>query len=117
MNPGLHVVYRRVKEQVPLGDGNNKKVFKAIRMHGNAIEYVPLCLLLIFLLENKGADGRLVHAVGIMLTAGRILHPIGIFRTIGVSIPRFVGTNLTFIALITAAAGCLYYFFNSSPIL
>ncbi len=109
----FHVIYRRFKEQVPLGDGGNKKVIKAIRMHGNAMENIPLGLLLIFFMEVSGASPLLIHASGITLTLGRILHPIGIYRSIGTSIPRFLGMNLTFLSLIIGATSCLYYFLNS----
>jgi uncharacterized membrane protein YecN with MAPEG domain len=44
------VMYRRTA-RVGLGDGNNPDLLKRIRVHANAVEYVPLYLLLMLILE------------------------------------------------------------------
>lgn len=107
------VIRARLKNQVPLGDGGNKEVLKAIRIHGNAAEYLPITLLLLLLLESNQAPAGLLHGLGIAVTAGRVAHAWGISRTIGPSVGRFIGTNLTFLSIIVGAVyGLVLYFGN-----
>jgi uncharacterized protein len=42
---GINVTVHRVKLGVPLGDGGNPEMLRMIRLHGNAVEYLPLALL------------------------------------------------------------------------
>lgn len=91
-----YVVRGRWKNQVILGDGNNKDMIKRIRVHANFIEYVPLALILMLLIEFEGAPDALIHGLGIALTLGRIIHPIGIMTKSGPSIGRSGGMMLTF---------------------
>jgi uncharacterized membrane protein YecN with MAPEG domain len=41
---GINVTVHRVKLGVPLGDGGNPQMLRMIRLHGNAVEYIPLAL-------------------------------------------------------------------------
>ncbi len=92
---GMNVVRTRWKEQVPLGDGGKKAMEKAIRIHGNAIENIPIALLLLLSLEINGATHMLLHVCGSLFLGARILHVFGLSRTIGVSAGRFSGTLLS----------------------
>ncbi|MFC3691768.1 MAPEG family protein [Chenggangzhangella methanolivorans] len=71
------VVAGRFSSDVLHGDGGNQTLLKRIRSHGNFIEYVPLTLILIGLLEASGAGGGLVTTLLVVLLVARILHPIG----------------------------------------
>lgn len=53
----------RRKLGIALGDSGNETLHRAIRVHANFAEYVPLTLLLAVLLELGGARALLVHAV------------------------------------------------------
>mgnify|MGYP006233553957 FL=1 len=46
-----NVVRYRLGKKVSLGDGGHKDVNRAIRAHGNTVEYIPLALILMALLE------------------------------------------------------------------
>ncbi|SDN08578.1 hypothetical protein SAMN05216360_105326 [Methylobacterium phyllostachyos] len=73
------VIGARVSENVLFGDGGDTAVLKRIRSHANFIEYVPLALILIGLLEAGGGGHGLVQGLLVALLVGRILHPIGMF--------------------------------------
>ena len=45
------VIKQRLKHQVGLGDGGQPALVRAIRVHGNFIENVPLALLLLLMYE------------------------------------------------------------------
>ncbi|MDN3651313.1 MAPEG family protein [Thalassotalea ponticola] len=94
--------YRRSK-QVGIGDGNDKDLAKAIRVHGNFAEYVPLALILLAIYELSGAQAYTVHVLGGAFVAARFLHALGLSKSIGVSWQRFVGTLSTFLVLLILA--------------
>lgn len=100
----LRVARLRGSLKVALGDGGERALQKAIRVQGNFVEYVPMALLLLFLLElSRQAPLWALHVLGAGLLLGRILHAIGLSTSAGLSLGRFVGTLLTFsMILITA---------------
>ena len=73
------VIGTRVSENVLFGNGGDDAVLKRIRSHANFIEYVPLALILIGLLEAGGGSHGLVQGLLVALLVARILHPIGMF--------------------------------------
>jgi len=105
----LLVVRARQRHKVLIGDGGNAELLRAQRAHGNAIEYVPLILILLLTLASLKASLILIHVIGGLLTFGRILHAIGLSRSSGVSIGRAGGSLLTWIAMLIAIVACLFY--------
>lgn len=71
------VVRLRTLYHVSYGDGGFTELQSAIRAHGNAVEYVPIALLLLLLLEMDGADTWMVHLCGLTTLLGRLLHYYG----------------------------------------
>ncbi|MEO0973316.1 MAG: MAPEG family protein, partial [Pseudomonadota bacterium] len=63
-------MYRR-RHRIGVGSGSNKDLELAIRAHGNAVETIPLGLLLLLLFEVNGAPHLAVHAFGAVFTAAR----------------------------------------------
>lgn len=100
----LRVARLRKTLKVGIGDGGERALQKAIRVQGNFIEYVPMALLLLFLLElSRQAPFWVLHLLGAGLLLGRVLHAIGLSTTAGLSFGRMVGILLTFgMILITA---------------
>ncbi|WP_290525542.1 MAPEG family protein [Alcanivorax sp.] len=72
-----NVVRLRLAKKVSLGDGGHKDVSRAIRAHGNTIEYLPLALILMALLEINGGGGTALHSYGILLVGGRVVYSYG----------------------------------------
>jgi hypothetical protein len=72
------VVRLRMQYRIATGDGGSYELQTAIRVHGNAVEYLPIgCLLLLFM-EMNGAAIWTVHACGILLILGRLFHYYGL---------------------------------------
>lgn len=72
-----NVVRLRLAKKVSLGDGGHKDVSRAIRAHGNTIEYLPLALILMALLEINGGSSTALHSYGILLVGGRVVYSYG----------------------------------------
>lgn len=101
------VVTLRNKYQVRMGDGGHTELTGAVRVHGNLLEYMPMGLILLLLLEAVGFSGWVIHALGILLLAARLLHLKGIHDPAGASISRKIGTRLTWIQMTIASLLCL----------
>lgn len=99
----VRVVLLRRATKTGLGDGSHDPLAKAIRAHGNAVEYIPLILVLMLLLELNGTGGPVLHALGGSLLVARLLHAWGLSQTRGMSFGRFYGTALTWLVLLAAA--------------
>ncbi len=104
------VISRRIKHNIAIGSGRadglegERDLLKAVRIHGNFIEYVPFILFLFLLLELSGACALQLHILGTSLIIARLLHALGLYKTPeGASLPRLIGTVLTFLILLTAA--------------
>lgn len=70
---------RRLK--IAIGDAGNPAMLRAMRVHSNFAEYVPLSLLLILLAAGSGAHPMLIHFLGLTLMAGRISHAYGVSQS------------------------------------
>ncbi|GAB3482113.1 MAPEG family protein [Marinomonas epiphytica] len=95
------VVKARLKNQVLLGDGGHKDLLAARSAHSNAVETIPISLILLFSLEWNDGAIWLVHLLGCLLLVGRILHAHGIL-TEGLRF-RKTGMQLTLLAIVVAA--------------
>jgi uncharacterized membrane protein YecN with MAPEG domain len=97
------VSLRRRLLRVSLGDGDDKELKKRIRAQANAIEYLPLGLLLLLCLEWNQTLPVILHICGIVLIVARALHAYGLSRTGGTSPERFAGTGLTWLVMLAMA--------------
>ena len=104
----LRVVLLRKGRGVGIGTGGDAELARAVRVHGNFAEYVPLALLLLALLELAGTPSGLLWAFGLGLLLARVLHALGLARASGYSAGRFGGTLLTFLLLAAMAATGLW---------
>ncbi len=104
----LRVILRRKSAGIGIGDGGDHELAKRVRAHANAVEYLPIGLLLLLLLELDQTAPALVHAFGITLVVGRMLHAFGLSKTSRISIGRALGIVLSMLA-ITAMAVLLLW--------
>lgn len=97
-----YVIRQRWKKLTGLGHGTDPKcpLFRAVRIHANFSEFVPLILLFLTLDEMTGRDAWVTHALGASLVVGRISHFIGIRGSDKVSIGRSLGVLLTYLPLL-----------------
>ena len=70
---------------------------RAIRGHGNLIEYAPFFLILMLALELSDASVTLLYISGIIFTLGRLMHGIAFSFTKKNIFLRIAGMSLTFI--------------------
>ena len=71
------VVRLRRQYHVSHGDGGFYELKVAIRIHGNAVEYIPIAVFLLVMMEMNGADIWMLHLVGLFFFLGRSLHSYG----------------------------------------
>jgi uncharacterized protein len=98
----------RKRLRVAIGDGNDPQLARAARVHANFAEYVPLALLVIYLLEVGGAPRLAIHALCGALLVGRIAHAWGVSQVRENLRFRVAGMALTFVAIVSAALALLY---------
>ena len=106
----IRVVMRRVSARITLGDGDDKELKKRIRAQANCIEYLPLALLLLLLLELNQTRPVLLHVFGIVLIVARVVHGFGLSRTGSVSPERLIGTAVTWLVMAAMALLLIWQF-------
>ena len=72
----LNVVRLRRRGGVVLGDNGDRILTKAIRAHGNAVEQMPVALIVLGLAEANGAPGVLLAPLAVLFLAGRTMHAL-----------------------------------------
>lgn len=97
----IRVTMLRAKKKIDLFDGGDKELGRAIRVQGNFIEYVPLALALMGLIEGMGARPWIVYLFGAVLLAARFAHAWGLYSNVFRA--RVAGTSATWLLL--AAGG------------
>lgn len=100
----------RRKLKIGVGDAGSQQMLRAMRVHSNFSEYVPLCLFLIFLVESAGANPGIIHMLGATLLVGRLSHAYGVSQVKENFRFRVTGMTLTFAVLLGCAAYLLLSF-------
>ena len=95
----------RMQKKIYLGDGGDPAMLSAIRAHGNFMEYVPLCLALIYFASDYYGYWPVAIA-SLVLLISRVLHAGGLLGLIPLG--RTLGAAGTTIVLAVAAAMCVY---------
>jgi uncharacterized membrane protein YecN with MAPEG domain len=102
------VVRARWRYRTGLGIGTEPAMERAVRVHANFVEYVPLTLLLLLLAELAAAPAGLLHACGATLIVCRVLHAYGLSQTSGRSFGRFWGTAGTWAVILALSVTLLW---------
>lgn len=96
------------------GDPVNWELTEKVRRHQNFLEYVPMLLILMGLIEINGGSIMFIHVVGVLLILARIAHATGLRHDSMSSPGRTIGAAGTaLLTLVTAgytiwiAAGAL----------
>ena len=100
----FNVIRHRLKFKIGLGTSDNHILDKAVRVHGNFSEHVPLALLLIFICDYNGTNTLYLHILGITLFVSRLLHAYGLSKTSVRSFGRSAGVIGTILVMVLAAA-------------
>ena len=83
---------------------------RAVRGHGNLIEYAPLFLILMLVMEIKGLDSTYLHISGVVFTVGRLMHGIVFSFMKPNLLLRVGGMILTFMGFIILIILSIYSF-------
>ena len=100
----IRTIRTRHSRKVALGHGDDPAMLRAMRVHANFAEYVPLALLLIYFVETGSHAPWLVHFLGSALLLGRLCHAFGMSRTPENFRYRVLGMGLTFSVILVSAA-------------
>jgi uncharacterized membrane protein YecN with MAPEG domain len=95
----------RMQKKIYLGDGGDPEMLSAIRAHGNFMEYVPLCLALIYFASDYYGYWP-VAVASLVLLLSRVMHAGGLLGFIPLG--RTIGAAGTTIILAAASAMCVY---------
>lgn len=90
--------------RIPIGDQGSPAMLRAMRVQANFVEYVPITLLLIFMLEMQGGSLFVVNLLCLVLLTGRIVHAVGVSQVAEDYRLRVFGMAMTFASLGLAAS-------------
>ncbi|WP_029890581.1 MAPEG family protein [Polycyclovorans algicola] len=96
-------IRERRRASVALGDAGDIGLQRTIRVHANFSEYVPITLILIYMIESLYALPVLVHLLGLGLLIGRLSHAYGVSQPREDFRFRITGMALTFSVIGIAA--------------
>ena len=109
----LNVTRHRMKEGVSTGSGNSHSLDRAVRAHGNNIEYVPGAILGILILAALGYSPLVINLLGASLLVARFCHAHGI-QQLEVALPktRVLGNVLTWALYLIVVCLLVYSYFS-----
>lgn len=104
----LRTVRARQTLRVSLGDGNQPGMTRAMRAHANFAEYVPLALILMYIMERHTNSYAWIHVLGVALLVARLCHAWGFGREPETFQLRAAGAGLTVLVILVAALRLLW---------
>jgi len=112
----LNVIKQRRANKVSIGDGDCQVLKIAMAAQSNAVEYIPIALILLFALEYNQANIMLVHMFGVALIISRLIHAIAIsnenlkYRVLAMQITIFIIIGLAISNFIYLPIDALFKF-------
>ena len=83
---------------------------RAERVLASFVEYAPMTIILLALIELRGAPVFAVHLLGALAVVARVLHAVGSNQIKGAGLMRFMGAQLTFLVVMVLSFACIYLF-------
>lgn len=103
----LGLAYRvaalRMRNKIGLGVGSNKTLARAMAAHGNAVENIPLALILFALAEFQAANTVVLSVCGVVFIIARGMNALGVSQHAGNSFGRFYGIIFSWMIIIFLA--------------
>jgi uncharacterized membrane protein YecN with MAPEG domain len=96
---------------ISIGDGGNLEVIAAMRRHANFVEFVPITLILIGLLELNGVGSTTIHIMGATLFVSRVSHAIGYGTSESLGVFRAIGAMGSTLLLAVASVWAITVYF------
>ncbi|EGU44336.1 glutathione S-transferase-related protein [Vibrio ichthyoenteri ATCC 700023] len=103
----VQVIKQRRKNRVAYADGGIEGLQIARSAQGNAVDSIPITVILLALLEFNGANVLLIHGLGILFLVGRIVHARAILAQDLKG--RVMGMKLTFATMFALVVLNLIY--------
>lgn len=100
-------LYRR-RARIGIGHGGDAGLAQRVRAHANAVEMIPIALILLLCAELLAIAPLWLHVFGIAVLLGRILHAVGLSGSGGVSFGRSSGYVLTVLAIVAMSFALLW---------
>lgn len=104
-----HISVLRVRHKVSVGDGGVNPLMRAIRLHGNTAEHVPIYLLLSLIYELSAGTSCFLITVGAVFLLSRLLFTWGML-TKTFTRRRQVGALGTYLTQLILAVALLWHF-------
>ena len=90
------------------GEPVNWELAVRVRRHQNFLEYVPVILILMGLIEINGGSTTFLHSAGLLLVVARVAHAIGLKHDNMQHIGRFIGAGGTALIMLVSAGYTLW---------
>ena len=107
----VQVIKQRRINKVAHGDGNGNESIEALQIvrsaQGNAVDSIPITLIMLALLELNGANLFIIHGLGIVFLVGRVVHGKAILKRDLKG--RVMGMKLTFATMFALVVLNLLY--------
>jgi hypothetical protein len=99
---GTRISRLRFRHKVSVGDAGNQAIACRMRAHANFVEYTPLFLILLALVELSEGSKTWLWGVAILFILARLAHPFGMDRQAPNKL-RVVGIVVTWAVLLGLA--------------
>jgi len=76
----FNVIRYRRRNRVALGESSDFDLTRAIRAHGNFVEYAPIFLVMLAIAEFQNLPAYAIHALGILFVTGRLAHAYSVIK-------------------------------------
>ncbi|MDN3612144.1 MAPEG family protein [Vibrio ostreicida] len=103
----FEVIKQRRDAQVAYGDGGVNGLQVARTAQGNAMETIPITIILMALVEYNGAVPWMIHLAGVVFLIGRIFHAKAVLAEKFKG--RILGMKLTFLTMLALMLLNLFY--------
>ncbi len=104
----VRVIRVRRSRRIAIGDAGDTALMRAIGVHSNFAQYVPLCLFMVYLVEIRLGGAWLVHGLGVALLLARVSHAWGVSQAQEDLRFRVFGMVMTFAVLVVSALALLF---------
>ena len=111
---GTRVSRLRLRHKVSVGDAGNEAIACRMRAQANFVEYTPLFLILLALIELSQGSRAWLWGVAIVYILGRLAHPFGMDRPAPNKL-RMIGILITWAVLIGLALYALSIPYLDAP--
>ena len=98
----------RLKTNTLLGSGDSSEMLQSIRALGNLVEYAPLAIIMLGLLEFQDVASWKLHLIGSIFFLCRILHAYGMAISRESTPYRLLGIVGTWIIILSMGISGVY---------